>query len=210
MYCKIGPYKSWVGPYQIASVLRFVGVSADKQHRVGKLLSGTWVNSLCEWVESKRSRKVDIRIDPYDTWSMDSTLAVIILPMLKQLKRTKHGIPNSLGAPDSTTAHQLTFDFYTDEDPRIWEAAAQEWESVLDEMVWTFEQLQPDCDWENKYWTVLPELDLDDYPEDKDKTIVPVRWKVVGECDWEGMNAHNNRICRGLKLFGKHYRDLWD
>src|SRR6056300_1762589 len=34
-----------------------------------------------------------IRIDPWDTWSMDHTLAPIILPMLKQLKETKHGAP---------------------------------------------------------------------------------------------------------------------
>jgi hypothetical protein len=28
-------------------------------------------------------RKIDVRIDKYDTWNMDSTLAYIILPMLK-------------------------------------------------------------------------------------------------------------------------------
>jgi hypothetical protein len=35
-----------------------------------------------------------VHIDRYDTWSMDHTLADIILPMLKQLKETKHGSPN--------------------------------------------------------------------------------------------------------------------
>jgi hypothetical protein len=34
-----------------------------------------------------------VKIDPWDTWSMDHTLAPIILPMLKQLKATKHGAP---------------------------------------------------------------------------------------------------------------------
>ena len=39
-------------------------------------------------------RDKDIVIHPYDTWSMDHTLALIIVPMLKQLKETKHGAPN--------------------------------------------------------------------------------------------------------------------
>ena len=34
-------------------------------------------------------QQVSVRIDPWDTWSMDDTLAQIILPMLKQLKNTQ-------------------------------------------------------------------------------------------------------------------------
>ena len=41
----------------------------------------------------ERKQKITVRIDKYDTWSMDHTLAPIILPMLKQLKETKHGSP---------------------------------------------------------------------------------------------------------------------
>jgi len=39
-------------------------------------------------------RVIDVHIDEFDTWSMDDTLSHIILPMLKQLKETKHGAPN--------------------------------------------------------------------------------------------------------------------
>ena len=42
-------------------------------------------------------RKVDIKIESFDTWNLDSTLALIILPALIQLKETKHGIPNEFG-----------------------------------------------------------------------------------------------------------------
>ena len=38
-------------------------------------------------------RTINVRIDDFDTWSMDHTLAPIILPMLIQLKETKHGSP---------------------------------------------------------------------------------------------------------------------
>src|SRR5210317_2030409 len=41
----------------------------------------------------RRTQKVKVRIDPWDTWSMDHTLAPIILPMLVQLKAEKHGAP---------------------------------------------------------------------------------------------------------------------
>ena len=34
-----------------------------------------------------------VKIDRWDTWSMDHTLAEIVLPMLKQLKKDKHGAP---------------------------------------------------------------------------------------------------------------------
>jgi hypothetical protein len=34
-----------------------------------------------------------VKIDRWDTWSMDSTLAQIVLPMLRQLQDTKHGAP---------------------------------------------------------------------------------------------------------------------
>jgi hypothetical protein len=45
------------------------------------------------WLD-RRTQKVKVHIDKWDTWSMDSTLAPIILPMLVQLKATKHGAPN--------------------------------------------------------------------------------------------------------------------
>ena len=38
-------------------------------------------------------QRIKIKIHKYDTWSMDHTLAHIVLPMLVQLKRTKHGAP---------------------------------------------------------------------------------------------------------------------
>ena len=43
--------------------------------------------------KNKGERKIDIQIDRYDTWNMDHTLALIVLPMLKQLKKEKHGSP---------------------------------------------------------------------------------------------------------------------
>ncbi len=38
-------------------------------------------------------RKVEIRIDDYDTFAVDHTLSLIIAPILRQLKETRHGSP---------------------------------------------------------------------------------------------------------------------
>jgi len=216
----IGPYKDYFGPYQLADLLQKVGVSEDRCNTVGDWLSKTWVNKVFTWIYSKKKRKIKINIHKYDTWGMDSTLALIILPMLKQLKDTKHGsgIVDLDDVPEkmrfTTTENyecQETFDFYNDPDlckQNIQCDVHDRWDWVLEEMIWAFEQLN--IDWADQYWLVKPELDLEDYPEDEGKETIPIRWKVKGECDWEGTKKHQDRIDNGLRLFGKYYQSLWD
>ena len=58
--------------------------------KIGKYPTHRWYHRLfC--LEPKQKTK--IKINSWDTWSMDYTLAHIILPMLKQLKKTHHGAP---------------------------------------------------------------------------------------------------------------------
>ena len=52
------------------------------------------IGSYKNFDDGERDRKIQVRIDPWDTWNMDQTLSYIILPMLKQLRATKHGAPN--------------------------------------------------------------------------------------------------------------------
>ena len=89
MKVKIGPYTNWIGPYQLADMIPFI--SEDTSHKIGTWLAETWVNDLCNWIHSKKHRKVQVHIDKYDTWNMNQTLAHIIHPMLIQLRDTKHG-----------------------------------------------------------------------------------------------------------------------
>ena len=78
----MGPYKNWIGPYQIADLLQKVGVSENQCDKLGDWIADTQLSNFCNWVESKRKRKIQVRIDKYDTWSMDVTLSYIIIPML--------------------------------------------------------------------------------------------------------------------------------
>ena len=88
--------------------------------------------------KGERARKINIRIDKYDTWSMDSTLALIIHPMLIQLKQTKHGSPwiDDEDVPEelrSTSAPPKENEWDTDDNHHA------RWDWVLDEMIWAFE-----------------------------------------------------------------------
>lgn len=162
--------------------------------------------------KSEKDRKVSVRIDKYDTWSMDHTLAIIILPMLKQLKETTHGSSGSMPSFQQTSnSSQRCFDFYEEGDSLAWEAGHKEWRDILSEMIWAFEQIVND-NWEDQYWIVKPELDEEhmrkEYEEGEEYR--EIKWKVEGECDWEGRLRHQERINKGCELFGKYFQDLWD
>ena len=140
MKVKMGPYKNWIGPYQLVNLLQKVGVSEDRCGELGKWLADTQLSTFCNWIDNKRLRNIQVRIDKYDTWSMDSTLAYIILPMLKQLKETEHGAPNidDKDVPKklrSTSAPVKGNEWDTDDN---W---FDRWDWVLDEMIWTFSQV---------------------------------------------------------------------
>lgn len=141
-----------------------------------------------------------IKIDYWDTWSMDYTLSPIIAPMLKQLQKTKHGaplvddedVPAGLNLRSSEApAKENEWD--------IDENHFKRYDWVLKEMIWTFETLS-DGDHEGKFF------DHSDVKEKESFTDQIGKIKV----DREGLDAHNVRIQNGLRLFGKYYRTLWD
>ena len=98
------------------------------------------------------NQQVDVHIDSWDTWSMDYTLAPIILPMLKQLKETKHGAPNvdPEDVPEKlrpTEEWKKAYEGDGSTDPDFF----NRWDWVMDEMIWAFEQKCRD-NWEENYY----------------------------------------------------------
>lgn len=88
---------------------------------------------------------VDVRIDPWDTWSMNYTLAHIIIPMLKQLKETKHGAPfvEQEDVPEHLRAPKDFDSASGDVDDNFF----KRWDYVLDEMIFAFEsELEDEID----------------------------------------------------------------
>jgi hypothetical protein len=223
----IGPYKSWVGPYQIASALCFWACPVKDSHGFKSKPDwvhdfGTWLSGgetgdstllkVCQWIESKRKRSASVRIDKYDTWSMDSTLAFIILPMLKQLKATKQGAPfvDDSDVPEhlkSTNAPAKENEYDTDDNH------FKRWDWVLDEIIFAFE-CKNDDSWQDQYHTGTHDLKTEPCAWDDDGK--PTMYQTVRgpldthECDYEGLKAHQARITNGFRLFGKYYENLWD
>jgi hypothetical protein len=157
-----------------------------------------------------------VKIDYWDTWSMDHTLSPIILPMLKQLKEKKHGAPNvdDEDVPEhlrSTAAPAKENEWDTDEN---W---FKRWDWVMDEMIFAFE-CKVDDSWEDAFRS--GEHDIKWIPVDVNGNEVPKgehKYYQMGkgpndtyECDYEGMKVVQARIQNGFRLFGKYYQGLWD
>jgi hypothetical protein len=207
----IGPYQSYVSPYQIADLLKYVGVSDDKCDDYGRWLSDTWVGAACTWFNRHKKRKVKVRIDAYDTWNMDHTLAYIVLPMLKQLQKTKHGSPfvDDDDVPDelkSTSAPPVK-DWESDDNLHA------RWDYVLNYLIWTFEQYN--TDWESQYHTGEIDInwvEIDPTETDDSKKLFEMKKgaKDTHQFDIVGYRAHQEKIQKGLILFGKYFSALWD
>lgn len=160
----------------------------------------------------KGEQKVNIQIDPWDTWSMDATLALIIVPMLKQLKKTKHGIPNHVLCEDYN-ALCLEEDFHTNKEKQkranqLFKEAEKRWNKQLDEMIWAFTQVNKD--WEAQFCS--GKIDRIFVPVEGKKDWV--EWKEgpkhTFKVDLEGRKKHFARMQAGINLFAQHYFNLWD
>ena len=156
-----------------------------------------------------------VKIDNYDTWSMDSTLTPIILPMLKQLKETKHGAPFT---EDEDVPERLrsTTKAAIKSKKESWDTDCnhfKRWDWILDEMIWAFEQLADD--WEAQFhsgesdivWVPSKELDDKGKPLTYEMKSGP---KDTRKWDKKGWTKHSARIDNGTRLFGKYFRALWD
>lgn len=166
-----------------------------------------------------------VKLDRWDTWSMDHTLADIILPMLKQLKKDKHGscfvecedVPKELRSTSTEEwDQQLTFDFYAEarkEKDVDFELVHTRWDWVMDEMIFAFE-CKVDDSWENAFRS--GEIDWQTKACAWDDAGKPTMYQSVDgpnhtyQCDYEGMKKVEERIANGFRLFGKYYQGLWD
>lgn len=165
-----------------------------------------------------------VKIDRWDTWSLDHTLAEIALPMLKQLQATKHGsplveledVPEELrGTSTPDYDEQLTFDFYDEarqEKDVDYELVHKRWDWVLNEMIFAFEH-KVDDSWEDAFRSGV--IDIVWVKDEKTYNGQQLNRMERGpndtyECDYEGMKKVHARMENGFRLFGKYYQGLWD
>ena len=189
----------WLSPYTILEKICFWRVYDQDDPVIERWADR--LQPLCEglrWVLDRIHPPITyVKIDHYDTWNMDHTLAHIILPMLRQLKATKHGSPQTDLEDVPEHLH-----------PKIAPSAANNyddetvhdrWDWVMDEMIWAFEQSLIDDD-ESRF-----------YDHSAVDHSLPLQQQVAQmKVDREGLAAHQKRKANGFRLFGKYYQGLWD
>lgn len=179
----------------------------------------TWLYKFLLWIDSHKKRKTRIRIDKWDTWGMDSTLALMILPMLKQLKETKHGSPpvDMNDVPVHMRTHttedyddQLTFDFYhNDGDVEHYQYNVHDrWNWVMGEMIFAFETVVTDNDWRSQFETGV--MDIQWIKLENGMSQMTYGPNHTHKTDDAAVEAYQARIDNGFRLFGRYYNALWD
>lgn len=154
---------------------------------------------------------VRVDINEQDIWNANTTLAQVILPTLKAFKGSKRaGFPmlSAFDYDSDNSYPQLTFPFYSETNNEVWNANSKEWEEAIDKMIYAFESYL-DPEFEDQFWKIEPEIDLDHKEVDADG-MIPLKWKVEGECDWEGLTEAKRKMQEGFELFGKYFVNLWD
>jgi hypothetical protein len=141
----------------------------------------------------KQERNISVKIDSHDIFNMDITLGYIVLPMLKEIRKHKHGAPlvDNGDVPDHLHRDESEHDNMYDIDDHWFER----WDYIIDEMIWTFESILDD-DFENKFYV---------FEDDEQSTF----GTKITKYDKEEHMIAEERIKNGLRLFGKYYRGLW-
>jgi hypothetical protein len=149
-----------------------------------------------------------VKLDYWDTWSFDHTLADIILPGLKQLKATKHGAPFT----EDEDVPEYLRSYMAQPKENEWDTDSlhfMRWDWILDEEIWAFEQLTKD-DAESQFFDhsayegETGKANHDAWFKDMTDGASKVKYDKEGHAAWQA------RMDNGFRLFGKYYRCHWD
>ena len=199
--------------------------SPEWVHNAGEWYADTWLGEAHIWLAQKYTswqdrRRVSVKLDPWDTWSADDTLAHIILPTLVDLKQTKQGAPNvdPEDVPENLRPGKLEVEQYQ-KDGTPDALFFKRWDWILDEMIWAFSEHTKDYDeaegrfHSGTHDTVFTPIDEDGNEVAKDDA----KWfrmdrgpDDTSHFDQEGYEAWLNRKQNGFRLFGKYYTSLWN
>lgn len=196
MYVKIGPYTPWwVSKVYSRYMDKKYNYDWDEPTTTFEKFLDKLEDAL-QWVYShtvnpifaRMKRKIKVRIDDYDVWGMDNTLAHIIYPMLVKLRGAKHGAPNidDEDVPDelkSTAAEPKKNKWDTDSNH------FKRWDWIMNEMIYAFEK-EIDEEWDMEIYKREPE-----------------GWD---DAKFAQLKVIQTRISNGFRFFGKYYQALWD
>lgn len=198
----------WLSPYVILTAICFWEKDKDRIYNLNDEDDNPydlWVKVLepfCQgwqkFLDFVHPRVEYIKLDHWDTWSFDHTLADIILPGLKQLQATKHGAPytDDKDVPEYLRSHmaQPKENEWDTDDLHF-----MRWDWILNEMIWAFEQKVNDTA-EDQFFDHSGCNDT--APWDKDY--------IRPKYDKKAHTAWQKRKANGFRLFGKYFENLWN
>jgi hypothetical protein len=150
-----------------------------------------WLRDIENFFDRCYKPKEVIRVDPWDSWNAEDTIAKIAYPVLKQLAEKKMGAPYT---DDEDAPEHLRSTSPPAEDEKYSHTDANHfvrWNWILGEMIFALGEISKG-NWEDQYY------DLSKKPG------------TPGSFDRAGHDAHYERIKNGLRLFGKYFMALWD
>lgn len=130
---------------------------------------------------SKKPQKIQVRIDRWDTFSLDTTLAQIIHPALIKFKEERVKVPGVPMLFFNETDDKCEYGNYTDESLEKAEKRYIEW---LDEMIWAFNEIANQNPGEEEFYG-------------------------VSKIDNKAWEAYHKRIEDACASFGKKFNTLW-
>ena len=131
----------WISPYKMIRGLFFWKKDIDfkYEHTDWLVRFLTPLSQSINWILDRVHPKIDyVHIDSWDVWNMDTTLSIIILPMLKRLQRTMNGGPlvDDEDVPEELRTTAVPPVEHVGDVDENW---FKRWDYVLDEMIITFE-----------------------------------------------------------------------
>jgi len=231
MKAKIGKYPHWFTVSRVEDAYlewRHKKPAWDVDERDYDRLDKTVVKILDGWqtvlyytvnqIQSRKQQKVRVHVDDWDVYEAKTTFAHIILPVLERLREEKHGAPFVEKEDVPKELHDKKLTKKQKEQGEVGENHFKRWDYVLDAMIWSFREIVEDKPGEEQFftgksdivWTPVDEKGNEASEEEHKYYRMDRGPNDTSKIDWEGLQAYEDRIDYGLRMFGKYYRGLWD
>lgn len=148
-----------------------------------------------------------VKLDSYDSWSADWTIATVVAPLLVQLQETKHGAPcvDDKDVPEelrSTSCAPKENEWDTDEN---W---FKRWDWVMQEMIFAMQEISNHNENAPEMIKRVGDMVSEENP-DGTFTMVSSGFEIIPEMK-EPNRQYHARIQNGCRLFGIYFQNLWN
>lgn len=140
--------------------------------------------------DGKGKRKIEVEVHSWDLQNIDHTIAIVVLPLLKYLRKNAQSAPevDLEDVPPGLRSVKII----KKNNIEINKNYFGRWKYVLDEMIWAFQQISSRKCYSMKYaMSSSPPLRI------VSSNIFLNKQKM-------------KRTRNGLRLFSKYYMDLWE